>query len=184
MQIEWFHRFWLKATCALLLAGNAAGALAQQHVSNPFVGATQYVNPDYAKEVQALMATTTDPVLKAKMNTVTTYPTGIWMDRIAAIAGDSAHGGRLGLQEQLDNAALKQQSAGQPVLVPLVIYDLPNRDCAARASNGELSIAPNPPAQPLDGLTTYKTQYIDVIAGILRNQKYVNLRFVLIIDTD
>ena len=117
MQIEWFHRFLLKATCALLLAGNAPCALAQQHVSNPFVGATPYVNPDYAKEVQALMATTTDPVLKAKMNTVTTYPTGIWLDRIAAIAGDSAHGGRLGLQEQLDNAVLKQQAAGQPVLV-------------------------------------------------------------------
>jgi cellulase/cellobiase CelA1 len=183
MQIRWFHRFLLKATCAVLLAGNATGAFAQ-HVSNPFVGATQYVNPDYTKEVQALMATTTDPVLKAKMNTVTTYPTGIWLDRIAAIAGDSAHGGRLGLQEQLDNAALKQQSAGQPVLVPLVIYDLPDRDCAARASNGELSIAANPPAQPLDGLTTYKTQYIDVIAGILKNPKYANLRFVLVIEPD
>jgi cellulose 1,4-beta-cellobiosidase len=184
MQIEWFHRFLLKATCALLLAGNAAGAFAQQHVSNPFVGATPYVNPDYAKEVQALMATTTDPVLKAKMNTVTTYSTGIWLDRIAAIAGDSAHGGRLGLQEQLDNAVLKQQSAGRPVLVPLVIYDLPDRDCAARASNGELSIAANPPAQPLDGLTTYKTQYIDVIAGVLKNPKYVNLRFALVIEPD
>jgi len=184
MQIQWFHRFLLRATCTLLVTGIAAGAFAQQHVSNPFVGATQYVNPDYAKEVQALMATTTDPVLKAKMNTVTTYPTGIWLDRIAAIAGDSAHGGRLGLQEQLDNAVLKQQSAGQPVLIPLVIYDLPDRDCAARASNGELSIAANPPAQPLDGLTTYKTQYIDVIAGILKNPKYVNLRFALVIEPD
>src|SRR5215471_1475862 len=181
MQIQWFHRFLLKATCAVLLAANA---FAQQHVSNPFVGATQYVNPDYAKEVQALMATTTDPVLKAKMNTVTTYPTGIWLDRIAAIAGDSAHGGRLGLQEQLDNAVLKQQAAGQPVLIPLVIYDLPDRDCAARASNGELSIAANPPAQPLDGLTTYKTQYIDVIAGLLKNPKYVNLRCAPVIEPD
>src|SRR5262245_34507021 len=184
MQIQWFHRHLLKATWALLMAASAANTFAQQHVSNPFVGATQYVNPDYAKEVQALMATTTDPVLKAKMNTVTTYPTGIWLDRIAAIAGDSAHGGRLGLQEQLDNAVLKQQAAGQPVLIPLVIYDLPDRDCAARASNGELSIAANPPAQPLDGLTTYKTQYIDVIAGILKNPKYVNLRFALVIEPD
>jgi len=168
----------------LLIAGSCLTTFAQQHVSNPFVGATPYVNPDYAKQVQALMATTADPVLRAQMNTVTTYPTGIWMDRIAAIAGDSANGGRLGLQEQLDNAVLKQQVAGQPVLVPLVIYDLPGRDCAARASNGELSIAANPPTQPLDGLTTYKTQYIDVIAGILRNPRYVNLRFALVIEPD
>src|SRR5215471_7930004 len=184
MHVQWSLRFFLKAAVTLLLAGNATAALAQQHVSNPFVGATQYVNPDYAKEVQALMATTTDPVLKAKMNTVTTYPTGIWLDRIAAIAGNSANGGRLGLQEQLDNAVLKQQAAGQPVVVPLVIYDLPDRDCAARASNGELSIAANPPTQPLDGLTTYKTQYIDVITGILKNPKYVNLRFALVIEPD
>src|SRR5262245_25392376 len=184
MRSPWMYRFLLAVTLLLVLAGTSRRTLAQQHVSNPFVGATQYVNPDYAKEVQALIATTADPVLRAQMNTVTTYPTGIWMDRIAAIAGDSAHGGRLGLQEQLDNAMLKQQAVGQPVVVPLVIYDLPNRDCAARASNGELSIAANPPAQPLDGLTTYKTQYIDVIAGILRNPKYVNLRFALVIEPD
>ena len=184
MRIQCLHRSLLKATFVLLIAASSLTTFAQQHVSNPFVGATPYVNPDYAKEVQALIATTTDPLLRAQMNTVTTYPTGIWLDRIAAIAGDSANGGRLGLQEQLDNAVLKQQAAGRPVLVPLVIYDLPQRDCAARASNGELSIAANPPTQPLDGLTTYKTQYIDVIAGILRNPKYVNLRFALVIEPD
>src|SRR5215471_14906612 len=184
MQIRWTRRSLWIATLLFWIAGNAAGAFAQQHVSNPFVGATQYVNTDYAKEVQALMATTSDPVLKAKMNTVTTYSTGIWMDRIAAIAGNSANGGRLGLQEQLDNAVLKQQAAGQPVVVPLVIYDLPDRDCAARASNGELSIAANPPTQPLDGLTTYEQQYIDVIAGILKNPSFANIRFVLVIEPD
>ncbi|HEV2961394.1 MAG TPA: glycoside hydrolase family 6 protein, partial [Candidatus Angelobacter sp.] len=187
MQIRWLPKSLLAAMLMLLAAGSALKAFAQQHVSNPFVGATQYTNPDYTKEVQAVAATVSDPVLKAQMNTVTTYSMGIWMDRIAAIAGNSAGGGRLGLQEQLDNAVALQQSAangGKPVVVPLVIYDLPDRDCAARASNGELSIAANPPAQPLDGLTTYQTQYIDVIASILKNSKYVNLRFVLVIEPD
>lgn len=36
----------------------------------------------------------------------------------------------------------------------LIVYDLPDRDCAALASNGELSIADG-------GLDKYKTQYID-----------------------
>ena len=180
MQIHWFQKFSIAATLIIL---SGSSALAQQHVSNPFVGATQYINPDYTKEVQAVMATTTDPVLKAQMNTVTTYPTAIWLDRIAAIAGDSAHGGRLGLQEQLNNA-LTQQQSGKPIVVTLVIYDLPDRDCAARASNGELSIAANPPTQPLDGLTTYEQQYIDVIAGILKNPNYANIHFVLVIEPD
>jgi cellulose 1,4-beta-cellobiosidase len=101
MQIQWSLRFFMKATVALLLAGNATAALAQQHVSNPFVGATQYVNPDYAKEVQGVIAQTTDATLAAQMNVVATYPTAVWLDRIAAIAGSSATGGRLGLTEHL-----------------------------------------------------------------------------------
>jgi cellulose 1,4-beta-cellobiosidase len=184
MQIRQVTKLLLQTILVLSLAANTLSVFAQTHVANPFVGATQYVNPDYTKEVQALIATTTDATLKAQMNTVTTYSTGIWMDRIAAIAGSSSTGGRLGLQEQLDNAVLVQQAAGKPVVIPLVIYDLPDRDCAARASNGELNIAATPPGQPLDGLTTYETQYIDVIAGILKNPKYINLRFALVIEPD
>jgi len=44
------------------------------------------------------------------------------------------------------NAALKQQAASgssEPIVLTLVVYDLPDRDCAALASNGELSIAGN-----------------------------------------
>jgi cellulose 1,4-beta-cellobiosidase len=37
-------------------------------------------------------------------------------------------------------------------IAALVIYDLPGRDCAAKASNGEL---------PVGSLSTYKTEYID-----------------------
>jgi cellulose 1,4-beta-cellobiosidase len=37
-------------------------------------------------------------------------------------------------------------------IAALVIYDLPGRDCAAKASNGEL---------PVGSLDTYKSEYID-----------------------
>jgi cellulose 1,4-beta-cellobiosidase len=37
-------------------------------------------------------------------------------------------------------------------LAAFVIYDLPGRDCAAKASNGELAAG---------DITTYKTEYID-----------------------
>lgn len=38
--------------------------------------------------------------------------------------------------------------------IGLVVYDLPDRDCAALSSNGELSIASG-------GVARYKTEYID-----------------------
>ena len=96
MQIRWLPKSLLATMLLLLAAGSPLKAFAQQHVSNPFVGATQYTNPDYTKEVQAVAATVSDPALKAQMNTVTTYSMGIWMDRIAAIAGNSAQSRQLG----------------------------------------------------------------------------------------
>lgn len=174
-----------QASCAivvtlLFLAMLAPGALAQTHVANPFVGATQYVNPDYANEIDQGIAAETDPVLIQKMQVVKTYPTAVWMDRIAAINGGN---GRLGLTGHL-NAALQQQQGSTPIVVTVVVYDLPDRDCAARASNGEISIAANPPTQPLSGLDTYKTQYIDQIFSILSNPAYANIRVVAIIEPD
>lgn len=118
------------------------------------------------------------------MTTVGNYSTAVWLDHMGAITGGTANGGRLSLAQHI-TTALSQQSGSNPVVVTLVIYDLPDRDCAALASNGELSIAANPPTQPLSGLDTYEQDYITPIANIL--QPYAtnpNLRFVLIIEPD
>jgi cellulose 1,4-beta-cellobiosidase len=155
-------------------------AHAQARVANPFAGATWYVNPDYAAQVDTAIAQEPDATLAQRMQTVKTYPTAVWMDRIAAIAGGN---GRRSLAAHLDTA-LAQQQGSTPIVVKLVIYDLPGRDCAALASNGELSIAPNPPSQPLSGLDTYKAQYIDPIVQVLSNPAYANLRIVAIIEPD
>lgn len=55
-----------------------------------------------------------------------------------------------------------------------VVYDLPDRDCAAAASNGEYSIANN-------GVANYKN-YIDTIVGILKT--YSDIRTILVIEPD
>src|SRR4051812_18127265 len=59
---------------------------ADGHVANPFVGAAAYLNPDYVKEIQA-QATADGSAAEAA---VAKYQTGIWMDKKAAIAGDSS----------------------------------------------------------------------------------------------
>lgn len=47
-------------------------------------------------------------------------------------------------------ALIDQVPCGQ--IAQLVIYDLPGRDCAAKASNGEL---------PVGSISRYKSEYID-----------------------
>ncbi|MEV4611282.1 glycoside hydrolase family 6 protein [Kitasatospora sp. NPDC049258] len=97
-------------------------------------------------------------------------PTAVWLDRIAAIQGGA---GSMGLRAHL-NAAVTQ-AAGRPFVVQLVIYDLPGRDCAALASNGELG--------PTE-LPRYKTEYIDPIAAVLADPAYAGLRIVTTVEID
>ncbi|MFC9693792.1 glycoside hydrolase family 6 protein [Kribbella sp. NPDC056951] len=160
------------ALVALPLTALSASA-AEPHVDNPYAGATQYVNPSWAALVEGAATRASDPALATKMRAVKTQPTAVWMDRISAIAGNTAGNG---LRFHLDQALLQKQS-GTPLVMNLVIYDLPGRDCYALASNGEL------PATAA-GLARYKTEYIDAIAAILADPKYQSLRIAATIEPD
>ncbi|KUM85662.1 MULTISPECIES: glycoside hydrolase family 6 protein [Streptomyces] len=129
-------------------------------VDNPYAGAKVYVNPEWAANAAA----------EPGGSRISNQPTGVWLDRIAAINGT---GGKMGLRAHLDEA-LKQKGSGE-LVVQLVIYDLPGRDCSALASNGELG--------PTE-IDKYKTQYIDPIAAILADSKYASLRIVNTIEID
>jgi cellulose 1,4-beta-cellobiosidase len=145
-------------------------------VDNPFEGATAYVNPDYAALIDTSIAKTTDSTLAAKMRTVKKYPTAVWLDRIAAIHGGTVNGGRKSLRDHLD-LALAQKKTGQPITAAFVIYDMPGRDCAALASNGELPLT-------AEGLQRYKTEYIDAIAAVFADPKYQDIRIVTALEPD
>ncbi|WP_281292748.1 glycoside hydrolase family 6 protein [Kitasatospora viridis] len=163
----------LGATALVPVVGAQSAQAAATHLVNPFVGATGYLNPDYTAEVSA-QATADGGTLGATEAQVASNSTAVWMDHIGAIAGD---GGRLGLRAHLDRALAQSASSGTPVVFQVVVYDLPGRDCAAIASNGEL------PATAA-GLTTYESQYIDPIAAILADPKYASLRIAAIIEPD
>jgi cellulose 1,4-beta-cellobiosidase len=68
-----------------------------------------------------------------------------------------------------------KNAAGAKLMATFVVYDLPERDCAALASNGELKIDE-------DGENKYKTEYIDKIAAILK--KYPDVKVNLAIEPD
>jgi cellulose 1,4-beta-cellobiosidase len=65
----------------------------------------------------------------------------------------------------------KQNAAGANLVLPLVVYDLPERDCAALSSNGELSLAKN-------GTLLYQ-EYIDNIAAQIK--AFPDVTFLLVI---
>jgi cellulose 1,4-beta-cellobiosidase len=144
---------------------------AGQKVDNPFAGATGYINPEWRDRVLD-EADQRSGTLANQMRNIANTSTAVWMDRIGAITDG------LGLEGHLDEAVAQDAANGsQPVVITVVIYDLPNRDCAALASSGELLIANN-------GFNRYKTEYIDVIRSIMAQSKYANLRIALIIEPD
>ncbi|MCZ7418755.1 glycoside hydrolase family 6 protein [Verrucosispora sp. WMMA2121] len=131
-------------------------------VDNPYVGARGYVNPEWKAKAESVSGG----------NRISNTPTGVWLDRIAAIEGtdNSQSNGPMGLRDHLDEA-LRQNAQ----YIQVVIYNLPGRDCAALASNGELKA---------DELPKYKAEYIDPIAAIQGDAKYRNLRIINIIEID
>jgi cellulose 1,4-beta-cellobiosidase len=135
-------------------------APAGEHLDNPFVGAKPYVNPDWSKKAAA----------EPGGSKVSDQPTGVWLDTIAAIEAPAGSGYSTSLSKHLDNALAQGAN-----LAEFVIYNLPGRDCAALASNGELG------ATEID---KYKTDYIDPIAKIQSDPKYASIRIVNVIEVD
>ncbi len=90
---------------------------------------------------------------------------------------------------------LKDAARQEPApLVTLIVYNLPNRDCGAKASNGEICCSGNTPGGKCNhledangkcepGLTEYKEEYIDKIA--MSAKKYCwKVPMVFVIEPD
>ncbi|KAJ8522119.1 hypothetical protein ONZ45_g1277 [Pleurotus djamor] len=132
---------------------------------NPYVGYDIYLSPYYADEVAAALPLIADPTTRAKAATVSEIPTFIWFDVVAKAPT---------LGTYLADARAIQTATGRNQLVQIVVYDLPDRDCAAAASNGEFAIANN-------GLNLYK-DYVDQLAAQIA--QYPDIRVVAVIEPD
>ncbi|KAF8610091.1 cellobiohydrolase [Ceratobasidium sp. AG-I] len=133
---------------------------------NPYTSDyTVWLSPYYAAEVAAAVKNITSATTAAKAATVANIPTFTWFDVRAKVPT---------LGTYLADAQAKYTSTGKKQLVQIVVYDLPERDCHALASNGELTIANG-------GEALYK-QYIDDIAAWIT--KYPQVRVVAVIEPD
>lgn len=148
--------------------------LQHQRVDNPFAGAEFYVDPDFVAAIEGSIAQA-PAELEPAMRVVQQQPTAVWLDRIGAIEPEEGRG----LRDHLDEAIAQQMAAGPgtEMTIAIVVYDLPNRDCAAFASNGELVGA--------EGMDRYETEYIAEIAEIIGSDpRYQKLRVVAVIEPD
>jgi len=147
-------------TAGAAVSVTTGGGNTGTHLDNAFVGAKWYVNPDWSAKAAA----------EPGGSRVSNQPTAVWLDSIAAITAPAGSGYTTSLSKHLDNALAQGATLAQ-----FVIYDLPGRDCAALASNGELG--------PTE-IDRYKTEYIDPIAAVEANPKYAGIRIVNTIEID
>lgn len=108
------------------------GGVATPVLTDPCI--QTFLSPYYVAEVNAAVANITDATLAAQAAQVASIPNFTWLDQVAKVP-------TLGTYLQQADALAK--SSGQKQLLQIVIYDLPDRDCAAKASNGEFTIADN-----------------------------------------
>ncbi|KAI0160011.1 1, 4-beta cellobiohydrolase [Hypoxylon sp. FL1284] len=129
---------------------------------NPFSGVSMWANSFYASEVSESAV----PVLGAGAEAVAKVPSFMWIDtrdKVDMMADTLAN------IKAANDAGAETPNAGI-----FVVYDLPDRDCAAAASNGEYSIADG-------GAEKYKA-YIDAIVDVAKN--YSDVRLLLVIEPD
>ena len=162
----------MKASAALLTLAAVANALPSATVSkracsspvrldaksNVWKQYTLHPNSFYRSEVEQAVRDISDPSLAATAAKVADVGSFLWVDTIANIDRLAAE---LETEIPCDH------------ILGVVVYDLPGRDCAAKASNGELKVGE---------LSRYKTEYIDKIAALLKSKP--NTAFALVIEPD
>ncbi|RFU31858.1 hypothetical protein B7463_g4481, partial [Scytalidium lignicola] len=133
---------------------------------NPFSGVALYANPYYASEISTSAIPSLTGAMATKAAAAAKVPTFVWLDTASKVPL---------MGEFLGNIrSLNQAGASPPVAGTFVVYDLPDRDCSALASNGEYTIANN-------GVANYKA-YIDSIRSLLVT--YSDVKVILVIEPD
>ncbi|KAL7623240.1 1,4-beta-D-glucan cellobiohydrolase cel6c [Parahypoxylon ruwenzoriense] len=142
-------------------AGKAAAAcdsaVTLDASTNVFKNYKLHANTFYRGEVEKAVGQMTDASLKDQAAKVADVGSFLWLDNIANIAKFDPAVADLPCDE----------------ILGLVIYDLPGRDCAAKASNGELKY---------NELDRYKTEYVDPIVEKIKANP--NSAFALLIEPD
>lgn len=156
------------------VAGNATAG-------NPFAVTPWYVNPANQAEYDDSIATASGQT-QTNLKRMREIPSAYWIDVKSKIDDTSFRGMRGILADSASKAT--------PELVVFIHYDVPNRDCKAVASNGEICCTYKANGQCdytasgdcAAGLTEYKTEYVDKFVSALND--YPQVPVVVIVEPD
>ncbi|KAL5120580.1 hypothetical protein ACEQ8H_001599 [Pleosporales sp. CAS-2024a] len=134
--------------------------------TNPWPGKDRYVVESYGKKLQQTIA-----AFQAKNDTLNAAKTRTVADKISTFSWITSRA----LVSNIYNIiaeARSQRKGDKRVIVGLVLYNLPDRDCSAGESAGELSSVNN-------GLELYKTEFVDPYAKAIASAPDVDFAIVL-----
>jgi cellulose 1,4-beta-cellobiosidase len=137
---------------------------------NPFLNRVQYANSRYAKLLEQTIDSFTakgDILNAARTRTVQDVGTFIWIDKFSVIPE---------FKEHLKEAVKKQRYTFKKLIVPFVVYNLPDRDCSAKASDGELKL-------DQEGEKKYR-EFVDQIYAIISAKPFNHLDFAVVVEPD
>jgi cellulose 1,4-beta-cellobiosidase len=135
---------------------------------NPFEGRKLFANPVWG----AKLAQTHEAFLSEgdtenanKVTAIQDIGTFVWVSNIAGLSNIDA---------AIDVARATKEASGVDQIIGLVVYNLPDRDCSAGESAGELKGA--------EGLSRYKSDYIVPFAE--KVGKATDLTFAVVLEPD
>mmetsp|Transcript_80818 Transcript_80818/g.218888 ORF Transcript_80818/g.218888 Transcript_80818/m.218888 type:complete len:532 (-) Transcript_80818:132-1727(-) len=149
---------------------------------NPFKGRSFYVNPVNSQEFEGSIQTATGTT-RENLLRMQGVPSAYWIDVKAKVRG----AGTRSLQGILADASARSP----PELVVVIWYDLPNRDCDAKASSGEICCYRGADGacdylqkgDCAEGLNEYKAQYADPFIEVLKEYES-KLPIVVVLEPD
>lgn len=147
--------------------GKGKGKNKECQSSNPFVGKQQFVNPTWAAKLDETHAAFTGKGdlknAERVRNVQKNMSTFVWVSKIAELSN---------IDNAIKAAREAQKKTKKKQIVGLVLYNLPDRDCSAGESAGELKSSEN-------GLQRYKDEFIKPYVQKVRSAPDVEFAIVL-----
>lgn len=137
--------------------------------TNPWPGKDRYVVQSYSKKLDQTIA-----AFKAKNDTLNAAKTRTVQQKVSTFHWVTTRA-LVSTIYGVIKEARSQRKGNKRVIVGLVLYNLPDRDCSAGESAGELSIANN-------GLELYKNEFIDAYAKAVSSAP--DLDFAIVLEPD
>ncbi|RYP56371.1 hypothetical protein DL771_011927 [Monosporascus sp. 5C6A] len=140
----------------------------RQNDPNPFEGRKLFANPGWSQKLDVTydaFVAKGDTENANKVRAIQQIGTFVWVSNIASLKN---------IDDAIAAARAAKEATGEDQIVGLVLYNLPDRDCSAGESAGEL--------KGRQGLERYKTDYIAPYAQ--KVSAATDLTFAIILEPD